>query len=170
MDQISKLLAITLGAILANNFIFSQFLGICPFLGVSKKLDSAVGMSLAVTFVMVMATAATWPIYKLILCPEGMENTSRRYTYDKVKAMIERQQEKYGWEFLFLGANIDAAQEAARFGIRADRAANYHADGVGTGVIYKAVSEAVCQVRSCATPLSSDWKQKIDEDFKGRKR
>lgn len=105
-----------------------------------------------------------------VITTDGMENTSRRYTYDKVKAMIERQQEKYGWEFLFLGANIDAAQEAARFGIRADRAANYHADGVGTGVIYKAVSEAVCQVRSCATPLSSDWKQKIDEDFKGRKR
>lgn len=105
-----------------------------------------------------------------VITTDGMENTSRRYTYDKVKAMIERQQEKYGWEFLFLGANIDAAQEAARFGIRADRAANYHADGVGTGVIYEAVSEAVCQVRSCATPLSSDWKQKIDEDFKGRKR
>lgn len=105
-----------------------------------------------------------------VITTDGMENTSRRYTYDKVKAMIERQQEKYGWEFLFLGANIDAAQEAARFGIRADRAANYHADGVGTGAIYEAVSEAVCQVRSCATPLSSDWKQKIDEDFKGRKR
>lgn len=105
-----------------------------------------------------------------VITTDGMENTSRRYTYDKVKAMIERQQEKYGWEFLFLGANIDAAQEAARFGIRADRAANYHADGVGTGVIYEAVSEAVCQVRSCAAPLSSDWKQKIDKDFKGRKR
>ncbi len=105
-----------------------------------------------------------------VITTDGMENTSHRYTYDKVKAMIERQQEKYGWEFLFLGANIDAAQEAARFGIRADRAANYHADGVGTGVIYEAVSQAVCQVRGRATPLSSDWKQKIDKDFKGRKR
>ena len=68
----TKLLEITLSAILINNFIFSQFLGICPFLGVSKKLDSAVGMSLAVTFVMVMATAATWPLYMLILEPNGM--------------------------------------------------------------------------------------------------
>ena len=103
-----------------------------------------------------------------VITPDGMENASRRYTYDKVKAMIEHQREKYGWEFLFLGANIDAAREAARFGIRADRAANYHADHIGTEVIYEAVSEAVCQVRSCAAPLSADWKRKIDADYKGR--
>ena len=71
--SVTTLLAISLGAILTNNFIFSQFLGICPFLGVSKKLDSAVGMSLAVTFVMVMATAATWPLYMGILAPNGLE-------------------------------------------------------------------------------------------------
>ena len=92
-----------------------------------------------------------------VITTDGMENASRRYTYDKVKAMIEHQREKYGWEFLFLGANIDAAREAARFGIRADRAANY-----------EAVSEAVCQVRNCAAPLSADWKRKIDADYKGR--
>ena len=103
-----------------------------------------------------------------IITTDGLENASRRYTYDKVKAMIEHQREKYGWEFLFLGANIDAAREAARFGIRADRAANYHADHIGTEVIYEAVSEAVCQVRSCAAPLSADWKRKIDADYKGR--
>ena len=103
-----------------------------------------------------------------VITTDGMENASRRYTYDKVKAMIEHQREKYGWEFLFLGANIDAAREAARFGIRADRAANYHADHIGTEVIYEAVSEAVCQVRSCAAPLSEDWKRKIDADYKGR--
>ena len=73
MDTITNLLSITLGAILVNNFIFSQFLGCCPFLGVSKKLDSAVGMSIAVTFVMLMATAATWPIYSYILAPNGMD-------------------------------------------------------------------------------------------------
>ena len=105
-----------------------------------------------------------------VITTDGMENASRRYTYDKVKTMIQRQQEQYGWEFLFLGANIDAAREAARFGIRADRAANYHADHVGTGVIYEAVSEAVCQLRSCAAPLSADWKHKIEADFKGRKK
>ena len=103
-----------------------------------------------------------------VITTDGMENASRRYTYDKVKAMIEHQREKYGWEFLFLGANIDAAREAARFGIRADRAANYHADHIGTEVIYEAVSEAVCQVRSCAAPLSADWKRKIDADYKVR--
>ena len=103
-----------------------------------------------------------------VITTDGMENASRRYTYDKVKAMIEHQREKYGWEFLFLGANIDAAREAARFGIRADRAANYHADHIGTEVIYEAVSEAVCQVRSCAAPLSADWKRKIDAGYKGR--
>ena len=69
MDQISKLLAITLGAILANNFIFSQFLGICPFLGVSKKVDTAVGMGFAVTFVMGLASAITWAVYNFILVP-----------------------------------------------------------------------------------------------------
>nr|WP_300413063.1 electron transport complex subunit RsxA [uncultured Oscillibacter sp.] len=69
MDQISKLLAITLGAILANNFIFSQFLGICPFLGVSKKVDTAVGMGIAVTFVMGLASAITWAVNNFILVP-----------------------------------------------------------------------------------------------------
>ena len=103
-----------------------------------------------------------------VITTDGMENASHFYTYDQVKAMIQRQQEKYGWEFLFLGANIDAAREASRFGISADRAANYHADHQGTGVIYEAVSEAVCQVRSCAAPLSEDWKQKIDADYQER--
>ena len=103
-----------------------------------------------------------------VITTDGMENASRRYTYDKVKTMIERQREKYGWEFLFLGANIDAAREAARFGIRADRAADYHADSVGTEVVYESVCEAVCQVRRSA-PLGADWKRKIDADYKGRK-
>ena len=104
-----------------------------------------------------------------VITTDGMENASRRYTYDKVKAMIERQREKYGWEFLFLGANIDAAREAARFGIRADCAADYHADSIGTEAVYESVCEAVCQVRRSA-PLAADWKRIIDADFKGRKR
>ena len=104
-----------------------------------------------------------------VITTDGMENASRRYTYDKVKAMIERQRETYGWEFLFLGANIDAAREAARFGIRADCAADYHADSIGTEAVYESVCEAVCQVRRTA-PLKASWKQRIDADFKGRKR
>ena len=103
-----------------------------------------------------------------VITTDGMENASRHYDYARVKAMLQRQQEQYGWEFLFLGANIDAAKEAARFGIRADRAANYHADRQGTGVIYETVSEAICQVRSCAAPLHADWKARIDKDFKTR--
>ena len=104
-----------------------------------------------------------------VITTDGLENASRRYTYDKVKSMIERQREKYGWEFLFLGANIDAAREAARFGIRADCAADYHADSIGTEAVYESVCEAVCQVRRTA-PLKASWKQRIDADFKGRKR
>lgn len=104
-----------------------------------------------------------------VITTDGMENASREYSYDRLKVMIERQKGKYGWEFLFLGANIDAAKEAARFGIGADHAANYHADSEGTNVIYETVSEAITQVCFCAAPLSADWKQRVDEDYKNRK-
>lgn len=103
-----------------------------------------------------------------VITTDGMENASRQYSYKDLKRMIERQKEKYGWEFLFLGANIDAAKEAARFGINADRAANYHADRQGTGVIYETVSEAICQVRQCSAPLQANWKARIDEDYEKR--
>ena len=99
-----------------------------------------------------------------VITTDGMENASRHYSYERVKMMIERNTDKYGWEFLFLGANIDAAKEAARFGIRADRAANYHADSTGTAVVYEAVSEAVCSVRA-SRPMSKEWKRSIDEDY-----
>lgn len=102
-----------------------------------------------------------------VITTDGMENASREYTYDRVRKMIEHEQEKYSWEFLFLGANIDAAKEAARFGITEDRAANYHADRQGTAVIYEAMSEAVCNVRACR-PMSADWKHRVDEDYKKR--
>ena len=103
-----------------------------------------------------------------IITTDGMENASRRYDYPRVREMIERQKEKYGWEFLFLGSNIDAAKEAARFGISAERAANYHADHQGTGLVYEAVNAAVCAVRA-SKPLENNWRASIDEDFKGRK-
>jgi uncharacterized protein YegL len=102
-----------------------------------------------------------------VITTDGMENASREYTYDKVRKMIERQKKKYGWEFLFLGANIDAAREAKRFGINADRAANYHCDEEGTALNYEVISEAVSKVRCCA-PLTADWKARIDEDFERR--
>ena len=104
-----------------------------------------------------------------VITTDGLENASRRYSYEKVREMITRQKEKYGWEFLFLGANIDAAREAARFGIGPDRAANYHADAKGTGVVYEAVCETVRDFRA-SRPMTADWKKRIDEDFRKRGR
>ena len=103
-----------------------------------------------------------------IITTDGMENASRRYNYDRVKMMIERQKEKYGWEFIFLGANIDAVEVADRFGISADRAANYHADSEGTQLNYEVVSEAICSLRASKS-INTDWKDRIDNDYKGRK-
>ena len=102
-----------------------------------------------------------------VITTDGMENASREYTYDRVKEMIQSRSRE-GWEFLFLGANIDAAKEAARFGIHPDHAADYHADSKGTGVIYEAVSEAICMARQCQAPLAANWKTSIDKDFKTR--
>ena len=102
-----------------------------------------------------------------VITTDGMENASRRYSYQKVRAMLQHQKEKYGWEFIFLGANIDAEKEAARFGIAGDYAANYHADHKGTAVIYEAVCDAVCSVRACK-PMSAAWKQKVDDDYAKR--
>ena len=102
-----------------------------------------------------------------VITTDGMENASREYNYNRVKKMIQHEQEKYGWEFIFLGANIDAAKEAARFGITEDHAVNYHADSQGTAVIYEAVSEAVCNVRA-SRPMSKEWRHCVDEDYKKR--
>ena len=104
-----------------------------------------------------------------IITTDGMENASRVYSSDEVKEMIERQKTKYGWEFLFLGANIDAVETARHFGIAEDRAVTYHSDSVGTLLNYAVMSDAISSVRS-SRPLSADWKRKIDEDFKKRKK
>ena len=104
-----------------------------------------------------------------VITTDGCENASTRYNYEKVRQMIERQKEKYGWEFLFLGANIDAAAEAKRFGINADRAVTYKCDKVGTALNYEVINEAVHCMRTSA-PLSDKWKQRIDEDMKNRER
>lgn len=104
-----------------------------------------------------------------IITTDGYENASKHYSYDKVRKMIERQKEKYGWEFLFLGANIDAAAEAKRFGISADRAVNYKCDEEGTALNYEVIGEAVRTVRA-SRPLSAGWKKRIDEDVQKRGR
>lgn len=103
-----------------------------------------------------------------VITTDGMENASRRYSYEKVRQMIQRQKERYGWEFLFLGANIDAAAEAQRFGIDESRAANYNCDEEGTALNFDVISDAVCSVRACA-PLSRSWKERIDADYRTRK-
>ena len=96
-----------------------------------------------------------------------MENASREFNEEKVRRMIEHQKSKYGWEFIFLGANIDAVETAGRFGIGADRAVNYHADRAGTQLNYEVLSEAISAVR-CSAPLGADWKRRIDEDYEKR--
>jgi len=103
-----------------------------------------------------------------VITTDGMENASHRYTSDKVKKMIEKQKSKYGWEFLFIGAKFDAVETARHFGISEDRAVNYHADPTGTKVVYNAVNEAVCAMRSAA-PLSANWKEKISKDYENRR-
>ena len=104
-----------------------------------------------------------------VITTDGMENASRQYDSEKVKKMIERQKEKYGWEFLFLGANIDAVETARHFGISEDRAVNYHSDSEGTQLNYEVLSEAICAVR-CSAHLDANWKKRIDEDYESRKK
>ena len=103
-----------------------------------------------------------------VITTDGMENASHEYSYDRVKEMVERQKEKYGWEFLFLGANIDAIATAGRFGISADRAANYHSDRRGTKLNYEVLADAVSDMRCCALRIDAGWKKRIEEDFKER--
>lgn len=103
-----------------------------------------------------------------IIMTDGMENASHIYSSDKVKQMIERQKEKYGWEFLFLGANIDAIETAGHFGIDADKAANYQCDGEGTALNYEVLNDAISAVR-CNAALDSNWKKRIDKDYEKRR-
>lgn len=99
-----------------------------------------------------------------VITTDGMENASKIYTYSKVQSMIKRQTEKYGWEFLFLGANIDAKAEAKRFGIDENRAVKYHSDKKGTALNYKVVGQALSELR-CRSAISDDWAEEIEEMY-----
>ena len=103
-----------------------------------------------------------------VITTDGMENASHRYSSDEVKAMVNRQKEKYGWEFLFLGANIDAVETASHFGIAPDRAVTFHNDARGQALNYEGVARAVRSVHG-GMPLGADWKAEIEEDFRTRK-
>lgn len=102
-----------------------------------------------------------------VITTDGMENASRKYSSDKVKRMIERQKEEHGWEFLFIGANIDAVETAAQYGIDKDKAVNYNADKIGTEILYQSVSAVVGSVRANKC-VDKDWSKELNEDYKRR--
>ena len=105
----------------------------------------------------------------VVITTDGEENSSCNYDYRKIKLMIERQQEKYNWEFLFLGANIDAIGEASKLGIRSDRAVRYECDEIGTTLNFATVSEAIGCVR-LGKALKADWSEEISEYQKKKRR
>ena len=102
-----------------------------------------------------------------VITTDGMENASRRYTRAQVKGMVERQKERYGWEFLFLGANMDAIAAAEGMGIRRDRAVKYVQDAAGMELNYRVLSDTICAVRQ-SRPLAASWKAEIEADEKRR--
>jgi uncharacterized protein YegL len=102
-----------------------------------------------------------------VITTDGMENASREFSYKQVRRLIDHQKSRYGWEFLFLGANIDAAETAQRFGICADMAANFNSDSEGTQLNYLVLGEAVSELRA-NRKLGKDWKKSIDEDYRNR--
>ncbi len=103
-----------------------------------------------------------------IITTDGLENASREYNYKKVKSLISETKEKYSFEFIFLGANIDAETEADKFGISKEMAVNYHSDSAGTELNYMVMSDAISEVRS-GKKLSREWRKDIDEDYKKRR-
>ncbi|MDY3195840.1 MAG: hypothetical protein RBQ95_03195 [Paracholeplasma sp.] len=103
----------------------------------------------------------------VVITTDGMENASREYSSAKIKQMIEFQKEKYQWEFIFLGANMDALNTAKDFGISEDRVANYHADEEGTELNFRVIAETISELR-VKKSISSDWKNEIDEDYQTR--
>lgn len=108
-----------------------------------------------------------------IITTDGQENSSHEFSYEKIKKMVEKKQEKKQWEFLFLGANMDAISAAADIGIKANRATNFHCDAVGTAVNYSALSKAVSKFRlcepGCADAALAKWDEEVEEDYKARK-
>ena len=102
-----------------------------------------------------------------VITTDGMENASRRYRYEDVQKMVKHEQEKHGWEFLFLGANMDAISAARRFGIREDRAVRYECDGAGTDLNFKVVGETIACARA-GRAIKADWSAPIAEDYRNR--
>jgi uncharacterized protein YegL len=136
--------------------------------GGSTALIDAIGRTIHKIVKVQRNTAEDYKAEKVmfVIITDGEENSSREYSAQRVKGMIEREKEKYGWEFIFLGANIDAVEVAGRYGIGADRAQNYHADSEGVMHTLCAMSEAVACYREDSIPV--DWNEEIQEDYKRR--
>ena len=143
------------------------------FVGGSTALIDAIGRSVHKISNVQKNTAEEFRAKKVmfVIITDGEENSSREYSADKVKALIEEQKEKYGWEFVFLGANIDAVSTAGRFGINPNRAVDYLADAEGTNLNFSVMSAAVSEYRQCRTPapsISDDHFEKIRKDVEKR--
>ena len=138
----------------------------------STALLDAVGRTITKIVGVQKNTAPDYRAEKVlfVITTDGMENASREFSHNKVKAMIERQKAKYGWEFVFLGADIDAVDVAASIGIGKNRAQNFHKDREGIALNYCVVSEALASFRSAprGAKLDDSWSQEIEADYKRR--
>ena len=144
------------------------------FVGGSTALLDAIGTTIHKIGNVQKNTAGDYRAEKVmfVIITDGEENASKEFTAEKVKALIERQKEKYQWEFVFLGANIDAVETARHFGISADRAQNYHADKEGSRIVYESLAKFTVAYREAPEHMSlaDDWSADIQADFKERKK
>ena len=104
----------------------------------------------------------------VVITTDGMENASRRYDYAGVRKLVERQKETYGWEFLFLGANMDAISAAAQVGIEESHAVQYHSDSVGTRLNFQVLSDSIVSFRKSSHAITEEWKEAIEQDYQSR--
>lgn len=137
--------------------------------GGSTALLDAIGMTIHKIAKVQQQTAEPYRADKVlfVITTDGMENASREYGYEHIKALIERQSSKHGWEFVFLGANIDAVGVAGRFGIAPSRAQNYHADRAGTRLNFESMAKAITRFRETGG-LAENWSEEIQADFERR--
>lgn len=140
-------------------------------IGGSTALLDAIGKTINKLISVQKHTAQEYQAEKvmMVIITDGEENSSREYSTEKIKSLIEHQKTKYGWEFIFLGANIDSVETASTIGIDADRATNYHADKVGVSVNFMAMSDVVRSVRTKGS-INKDWKKDILSDYEKRKK
>lgn len=139
------------------------------FVGGSTALLDAIGRTIQKIGNAQKRTAEEYRASKvmMVIITDGHENASREYSSQKVKAMIERKKDRYGWEFVFLGANIDAVETAARYGIHRDRAQTYRADTQGVELNFCVLNNMVSSVRE-GVQISDEWYAQIEDDFRAR--